>query len=109
MESVNKFVYVASPFAGDVEENIKKTKGYCKFVVDEGMIPLAPHLHYPQFLDDNNPQEREIGLMFSLSLLSKCDELWVFGRISKGVRGEIDTAEKIGIPIRYFLEQTKDD
>jgi len=109
MENFSKFVYVASPFAGDVEENVRKTKGYCKFVADEGMVPLAPHLHYPQFLDDNNPQERELGLMFSLSLLSKCDELWVFGGISKGVRGEIDTAEKIGMPIRYFLEQTGDD
>jgi len=109
MENFSKFVYVASPFAGDVEENVRKTKEYCKFVADEGMVPLAPHLHYPQFLDDDNPQEREIGLMFSLSLLSKCDELWVFGRISKGVRGEIDTAERIGMPIRYFLDQTEDN
>lgn len=102
-----KTVYVASPFAGDVKENIRKAKEYCRFVVSEGAVPLAPHLHYPQFLDDNNPEERELGLLFSLALLSKCDELWVFGSISKGVRGEIDMAKKTGMPIRYFLVQQK--
>ena len=99
-----KFIYVASPFSGDMDGNTKRTKEYCKRVVDEGNVPIAPHLHYPQFLDDTNPEERELGLLFALKLLEKCDELWVFARISSGVKNEIKMAEKMGIPIKYFLD-----
>ncbi len=38
-----------------------------------------------------------------MTLLSLCDELWVFGdRISKGMAAEIEYAKSACIPIRYF-------
>lgn len=95
-------VYIASPFSGDMERNTIKTQGYCRFAVNEGYIPLAPHLHYPQFLDDEDKDERELGLKFALILLSKCDELWVFDRVSKGMAKEIAKAKRRNMPIRYF-------
>jgi len=96
-------VYVASPFAGDTEYNISKARGYCRFAVSKGCIPLAPHLLYPQFMDDGDREERELGLFFALVLLGKCDELWVFGeKISKGMAAEIAKAKKRGMPIKYF-------
>lgn len=96
-------VYIASPFAGDMEENIKRAKGYCKLAVSRGCIPLAPHLHYPQFMDDGDRQQRELGLRFAVILLGKCDELWVFGsRISSGMAAEIAKARSRGMPIRRF-------
>jgi hypothetical protein len=50
-------------------------------------MPIAPHLLFPQFLDDNCPVEREKGLAFGLALLEKADELWVFGtHQSEGMR-----------------------
>jgi len=98
-------VYIASPFAGDVENNIHRAREYCKFAVNKGCIPLAPHLHYPQFMDDSDPSSRELGLKFALVLLAKCDELWVFGEtISQGMAREIAKAENRGMPIRYFNE-----
>jgi len=96
-------VYVASPFAGDTERNTERARGFCRFVVSKGCIPLAPHLHYPQFMDDGDTEQRELGLFFATVLLGKCDELWAFGsRISAGMAREIAKAEKRGIPIRYF-------
>jgi len=96
-------VYIASPFAGDIESNIRRAREYCKLAVDDGCIPLAPHLHYPQFMDDSDPAGRELGLKFALILLGKCDELWVFGEtISQGMAREIAKAEKRGIPIRHI-------
>lgn len=71
-------VYVASPFAGDTEYNVRKAREYCRFAVSKGCIPIAPHLHYPQFMDDGDKEQRELGLFFALVLLGKCDELWVF-------------------------------
>lgn len=53
-------VYVCSPYAGDVEENIRKACAYCRYTVDQGCIPLAPHLYLPQFLDEES--ERELAL-----------------------------------------------
>jgi hypothetical protein len=96
-------VYIASPFTGDTERNIRKAQGYCRLAVSKGYIPLAPHLLYPQFMEDKDWQERELGLRFALILLGKCDELWVFGdRISSGMAREITKAKKRSMPIRYF-------
>ncbi|WP_303678443.1 DUF4406 domain-containing protein [Dehalococcoides mccartyi] len=96
-------VYVASPFAGDTERNTERARGYCRFAVSKGHIPLAPHLHYPQFMDDGDKAQRDLGLRFALILLGKCDELWVFGEtVSDGMRREISKAKKRGMPIRYF-------
>ena len=43
-------------------------------------------------------------MLCALELLSRCDEVWVaedFG-ISQGMEYEIQTAKKLGIPVRYF-------
>lgn len=95
-------VYIASPFAGDTKRNTERTQGYCRFAVSKGYIPLAPHLHYPQFMDDGDKAQRELGLRFALILLSKCDELWVFDSVSKGMRREIAKARKRNMSIRFF-------
>ncbi|MDW7651718.1 MAG: DUF4406 domain-containing protein [Bacillota bacterium] len=95
-------VYIASPFAGDTERNMERARGYCRLAVSKGCIPLAPHLHYPQFMDDEDKKERELGLSFALILLGKCDELWAFDKISQGMAQEIAKAKKRGMPIRYF-------
>lgn len=95
-------VYIASPFAGDTERNTERAQGYCRFAVSKGCIPLAPHLHYPQFMDDDDKDQRELGLFFALVLLGKCDELWVFGKPSEGMSREIVKAKKRGLPIKYY-------
>lgn len=95
-------VYIASPFAGDMERNTEKARGYCRFAVSKGCIPLAPHLHYPQFMDDDDHKQRELGLRFALILLAKCDALWAFGSPSEGMSREIAKARKRNIPIRFF-------
>ena len=96
-------VYIASPFAGDAERNIMKAQGYCRFAVSKGFIPLAPHLHYPQFMDDSDRSQRDLGIRFALILLGKCDQLWVLGdKVSDGMSREIAKAKKRGMPIKYF-------
>lgn len=95
-------VYIASPFSGDMERNTRKAQGYCRFAISEGYLPLAPHLHYPQFLDDEDIEERELGLHFALVLLGKCEELWVFDKVSEGMAEEIAKAKRRNMPIRYF-------
>ena len=96
-------VYIASPYAGETEDNISRAKGYCRFAVSKGVIPLAPHLLYPQFMDDGDEDQRILGLRFAIALLCRCDELWVFGeKVSAGMAKEIEKAEKRGMRIRRF-------
>jgi hypothetical protein len=99
-------VYVASKYAGDIDANVAAAVDYCKYVISQNMIPVASHLLYPQMLDDNNSNERELGLMFGLSLLAICDEVWCFGDVSAsvGVQQELVEAKKLGKKIRYLKE-----
>lgn len=95
---------MASRYAGDVDANVKAAIGYCRLVIDKGYMPVASHLLYPQILNDNDPEERELGLLFGLSLLAVCDEVWVFGTVSPGVAQEIEEAKRLKKQIRYFEE-----
>ena len=51
-------VFVSSPFSGDVEKNTELAQSYCRFVVEQGHTPIAPHLLFPQFLDEKSAWER---------------------------------------------------
>ncbi len=102
-------VYICSPYSGDTERNTKAARRYSRFAVDMGYIPITPHLLYPQFLDDNNPAERSLGLFFGNVLMSKCAEVWVFGGyISSGMNAEIESAMREKYTIRYFSDDCKE-
>lgn len=102
-------VFICSPFATDPEANTEKARTYCRFAVDSGAIPVAPHLLYPQFMSEANPEERELGLFFGRVLLGKCAQLWVFGdTVSEGMEKEIRKARFRDMEIRYFTEDCKE-
>ena len=76
---------------------------FSAFAVAAREIPLAPHLHYPQFMDDADRDARELAMFFNRILLSKCEQLWAYiGRVSTGMRAEIDWAHQMDIPVRFF-------
>lgn len=41
-----ELVYICSPYSGDTENNIKKARDFCRYALDQGQIPLAPHLMF---------------------------------------------------------------
>ena len=102
-------IYICSPYAGDIKANAAAARRYSRFSVDTAYIPIAPHLLFPQFLDDANPKERELGLFFGNTLMSKCSEVWVFGsRISEGMKAEINRAKWKNYRLRYFTEECQE-
>jgi len=104
-QSWKPLVFICSPFAGDMEANLEKAKRYMRFAVEQGVIPFAPHLLYPQILNENVIRERELGIDFGLVWLTKCRELWVFGdKVSAGMELEIEKAKDRNMVIRYFTE-----
>lgn len=101
-----RLVYISSPLSGDVERNIQKAKDYCAYAASCGVIPLAPHTIFTQYLDDTVPEQREQGLEMGRDLLRRCNELWIMGdRISSGMQEEIEYAKRIFIPILYVSEE----
>lgn len=103
--SREKLIYIASPYAGDIETNTAFAKKACWYAIHQGHTPIAVHLLYPQMLDDAEPTEREIGLRLGHRVLEVCDELWLCGgRVSSGMAREIEEAQRLGIPIRQIGE-----
>ena len=101
-----KLIYVASPYAGDMEMNTEFAKEACRLVMNEGHAFFAPHLLYPQVLDEGSPADRQLGLDMGMEVLGWCDELWVFGNaVSPGMAQEIIMAQKSEIPIRFITAQ----
>ncbi len=96
-------IYICSPFKGDAESNVSNALRYCRFAVERGYLPIAPHCYLPRFMDDGVPAERELALSFGLRLLNGCQELWAFGdHISEGMSREIDAARRQCMKIRRF-------
>ena len=101
-------VYICSPFSGDEEGNTLKARRYSRFAVDQGAIPIAPHLLLPQYMDEKT--ERELAMQMDMVLLAHCLELWVFGSfISEGMEAEILRAKQKKMKIRYFTEELKEE
>ena len=109
LRAFRPIVYICSPYAGEVERNVEAAQRYSRFAVDKGYIPIAPHLLFPQFLNERNPKERQLGLFFGNALMSKCSEVWVFGsRISAGMEAEIKRARWKNYRLRYFTENCEE-
>lgn len=102
-------VYICSPYAGNIAENVDKARRYSRFAFEQGCIPIAPHLLFTQFLDDSNPMEREMGMHFGNVLMSQCREVWVFGdTISPSMDAEIRRARWKNYRLRFFTNDLKE-
>jgi hypothetical protein len=103
IEEEKKIVFICSPYKGDIPVNTARAKRYGRYAVTKRQVPIIPHLMYPRFLNEDMHEERQLGLDMGLILLSKCQELWVFGsRITKGMELEIEEAKRRNMPIKYY-------
>ncbi len=94
-------VFVASPYAGDVDANVAYAKRCLRDSLDRGEAPIAPHLMHPGVLDDSVPLERAAGLNAGKAWLAQAELLAVYTDrgVSSGMAGEIAEAECLEIPI----------
>jgi hypothetical protein len=94
-----KRVFICSPYAGDIDYNVKVAQQLCKQAVYQGYAPFAPHLIYPQFLSDVS--ERHMGIDSGCAFMAVCDEVWrLKDEMSPGMIQEINYAAHLGIPVR---------
>src|SRR2546421_6856792 len=71
-----------------------------KFVLDSGMVPVSPFMLFDYYLLHTVPKTVVRDAMNNL--LARCDEVWVFGRISLGVKVQFGIAKRMSKPVRYF-------
>lgn len=96
-------VYICSPYSGDIKTNVRLARSFSAVAVAKSAVPIAPHLVFPQFMDDEDPLDRELAMQMNHILLSRCDEIWVYQpRISAGMKQEITWAKDAGLPVRFF-------
>lgn len=96
-------VYIISRYSAKTwhERRFNKevTKYYCRRIAEAGKRPVAPHLFYTQFMDDDDPKARRLGRDFAIKDLDECDSFLlviVDGFISSGMRGEIEHVTRTG-------------
>jgi hypothetical protein len=78
-----------------------------KFVFEQGGVPINPFMLADYFLLDT--VDRDVIRASNNTLITKSDELWVFGPVADGVLAEIKIAKMQGKPIRYFnIVKSKD-
>lgn len=72
----------------------------CQYVLENNATPINPFQIFNYFLNDRVP--RDLIRKGNNNLIMRCDELWVFGKISDGVLFEIKLAKDYKKPIKYF-------
>ena len=71
-----------------------------KYILEQGGVPLNPFMIFQYFLLDT--VSRNTIRNANNNLVTKADELWIFGQISDGVLNEIKLAKKLNKTIEYF-------
>ena len=105
---MGKLVYLESPYAGDVDKNIKYARLCVKDSLDRGEYPFASHLLYTQenILDDSDPVERTLGIVSGFAFAKLCSKTVVYADlgISNGMMLGIEDAikNKRTIEVRYL-------
>ena len=74
-----------------------------KYVLEQNKVPVNPFMVFDYFMLDT--VDRDVVRSANNSLVTRCDELWVFGPVSNGVLSEIKIARADNKPIKYFAIQ----
>jgi hypothetical protein len=98
-----KLVILESPYAGDIERNVK----YARMAVRDSLLrdeaPIASHLIYTQdgVLKDEIPEERRRGIDAGLAWIVKADlhVFYVDYGYSSGMEYALTVAKRYKIPI----------
>ncbi len=99
-----KLVIVESPYAGDIEANVKYAKACIRDCLLRGEAPIASHLLFTQdgILDDSIPGEREQGINAGLAWMRVADIVALY--IDRGVSGGMEAAREFAEDNGYLVE-----
>jgi len=104
---ISPHVYVCMSFTPD-RKGLESARACAKTVLDEGGVPVFPlQMYQSLFPQICRPVVNAVKKM-ALSLLTSCDEVWVFGTSLNGfMMDEISLARTLDIPV-YFVDGEDD-
>ena len=98
-------VVIESPFAGDIDMNIKYARACMRDSLNRGEAPYAMHLLYTQegILSDDIPEERNWGIEAGMAWVKHAGLTAVYTNlgITPGMEIGIQRAEEDGRQIEY--------
>lgn len=104
-----KLIFVCSPLRATAEKSqerhLREAQSFAEVVemVETDAVAVVPHVWLTRYLDDDDPDQRALGMAMGEAALRNCHELWFLGpRISEGMQGEIDLAKSLEIPVREW-------
>jgi hypothetical protein len=102
-----RLVVIESPYAGDVDENLRYLRACMADCLRRGEAPFASHALYtqPGVLDDTKPEERELGIRAGFEWGRDADAVVVYADrgVSKGMMNAISHYQERGLPIEVRL------
>lgn len=94
----NNLMYICSRYKGDIKRNKEYARYLTKVAILNGYTPITTHLYLTEALDDDDPNERKLGMSVGGRLLKACKYILVgdnYG-ISDGMWEELNFASKEG-------------
>lgn len=101
-------VYLESPFHAPDAAGRARNRVYLLAAMRDsalrGESPFASHMLYTQFLDDDVPEERAMGIACGLAWAdagAQATVVYTDLGVSHGMRLGIEAAERVGRPVEY--------
>jgi hypothetical protein len=73
------YIFICSRLKGRTPKEkakfAERARYLCRKVMLLGGIPMAPHVYFTEFLDDANPEERQMGIELGHEWMRSCDAL----------------------------------
>ena len=100
---LQRLVILESPYAGDVARNIAYGLRCLRDSLSRMEAPIASHLLYTRVLDDNDPQQRALGIEAGLAWRRVADASVVYTDygISSGMAHGIALANDRGMDVEF--------
>ena len=102
-----KRVIIESPYRGwgpsEVEANVRYAGQCLEDSLKRGEAPIASHLLYPGVLDDDDAEQRKVGMEAGWAWIEVAELLVVYTDrgVSQGMKGAIGKAGKYSVEVEY--------
>jgi len=101
--AIPTLVVLESPYAGDVDGNVEYLHRCMRDSLARGEYPYASHGLYPGALDDDDPEQRKLGITagFAWGALATKRVFYMDRGWSGGMQAGLEEAERRGQVVEY--------
>src|SRR5215469_13633900 len=100
-----KKVVIESPYSGDTKKNLAYLNLCMLDSIRRGEAPIASHKLYTDILNDNDPEERSLGINLGFTWLKAADLVAFYSNLgfSRGMSFSLDRLKKKIVRVPYEI------